>query len=58
MFETHYLKGLLQRFNMTECRPRSTLWEVKLDIYNSNDYNAETDVRTNGAIFEILIYLQ
>ena len=35
MSQSHYLKGVLKRYNMENCKPRSTPSEANLDVYAS-----------------------
>ena len=57
MGQSYYLKGTLERFNKTDCKPRSTLCEVKLDVYDSeNDDDKDESERRYREIVGSLVY--
>ena len=58
MCQEHYLKGVLARFNMADCRPKSTPCEVKLQAYENNDNEEDTegDTRRYREIVGSLVY--
>ena len=37
MCQTYYLKNILRKFKMEDCKPRNTPCEVNLDVYRSNN---------------------
>ena len=41
--QSHYLKGVLQRFNVADCKPKSTQCEVKLQAYENEENKKSND---------------
>ena len=41
MSQSHYLKGVLKRYNMENCKPRSTPSEANLDVYASESDDSD-----------------
>ena len=58
MSQSHYLKGVLQRFNMADCKPKSTPCEVKLQAYENeeNKKSNDEDTRRYREIVGSLVY--
>ena len=43
MNQSHYLKGVLQRFNMADCKPKITPCEVNLQVYDDHHQDSSSD---------------
>ena len=57
MGQSYYLKGILERSNITDCKPRSTPCEVKLDVYDSeNDVDKDESECRYREIVGSLVY--
>ena len=56
MCQSHYLKGVLERFGMQDCKPRTTPCEQKLDDYESPAENSAADVTRYREMVGSLIY--
>ena len=58
MNQSHYLLGVLERFQMSDCKPRSTPCEPKFDVNDDSeiDDNSSDDVRRYREIIGSLIY--
>ena len=58
MNQSFYLRHVLERFNMADCKPRSTPCEIKLEPYEptSNEYPFEHNTRKYREIIGSLVY--
>ena len=58
MNQSFYLRHVLERFNMADCKPRSTPCEIKLEAYEptSNEYPFEHNTRKYREIIGSLVY--
>ena len=56
MCQSRYLKGVLERFDMKDCKPRTTPSELKLDDYDHPAENSADDVTKYREIVGSLIY--
>lgn len=56
MCQSRYLKGVLDRFHMKDCKPRTTPSELKLDDYDRPAENSAGDVTKYREIVGSLIY--
>ena len=59
MNQSHYLKGVLQRFNMADCKPKTTPCEVNLQVYDDNQDSSSDktqDTRRYREIVGSLVY--
>ena len=58
MNQSYYLSGVLERFQMSECKPRATPCEPKFDVEEgpSTNNNSDDDVRRYREIIGSLVY--
>ena len=58
MDQSHYFKGVLERFKMSDCKPRSTPCEVKIDAYDltNEDITEMYDDKIYREIVGSLVY--
>ena len=59
MDQSYYLLGVLERFQMSDCKPRSTPCEPKFDVGDENlisDDNSKDDIRRYREIIGSLVY--
>ena len=56
MCQSRYIDGILKRFGMSNCNPRSTPCELKLEKFDSSVNNTAEEVRTYRQIVGSLIY--
>ena len=56
MCQSRYIEGVLKRFGMESCNPRSTPCESKLDKYDCSVNNTAEEVKTFRQIVGSLIY--
>ena len=56
MCQSYYLKGVLERFEMMNCKPRTTPCEAKLNEYDCPAENTPSDVTRYRGIVGSLIY--
>ena len=58
MNQSFYLKGILERFNMSDCKPRSTPCELKIDAYDpgTDDIVDSSNDRRYREIVGSLVY--
>ena len=54
MNQNKYIGSVLERFNMSNCKPRATPCELKMDLGNNSD---PVDSRKYREIIDCLIYL-
>ena len=60
MNQSFYLLGVLERFQMSDCKPRTTPCEQKFDVNNSNtsddDESSAEDIRRYREVIGSLVY--
>ena len=54
MNQSHYLKGILERFKMSDCKPRSTPCEMKLEVYEQRNEEIKDDNNDDKRYREIV----
>ena len=57
MGQSHYIKHILERFDMTDCKPRATPCEAKLEAYEKTVENTAEDIKRYREIVGSLIYV-
>ena len=54
MCQTYYIKNILSKFKMENCKPRSTPCEANLEVYKSNNNNSIHEESPSGTYREIV----
>ena len=54
--QVRYIKSILESFGMSDCNPRATPCESKLDMYDNTINNSAEDTKTYRKIVGSLIY--